>query len=174
MPLDLEKLDALLEEIKQLEEKPLKLKPAKMHPTSIQFTEIKTPEKKDKLLPTEKKAFFEISHYYKMVMLSLGETPVTYEIWIKGILPLLLSHHSLDLEEWERLCYIGDHDSRIEGELADDWKNFFKETIQQGRVNKGVLFLINKAKSQIKKKKNSMRSQVRIKRKKRNQKLPDY
>ncbi|MFX1515174.1 MAG: hypothetical protein ACFFC6_02615 [Promethearchaeota archaeon] len=149
MPLDKEKLDALLEEIKRLEEKPVKRRRVMKH-HSIPMTTISTsPVKKDFLLDTEKKVFFSLNHYYKLVMLSIEDTATAFEIWIKGVLPLLLKRNGLDREEWERISDLGDNDPQLEPELTKDWKSFFHETIQQGLIDNEILALINEGKLRV-------------------------
>jgi prophage antirepressor-like protein len=151
VPLDKEKLDALLEEIKRLEEKPVKKRRIMKH-YSFPKTEISSsPIKKDFLLDTEKKVFFQLSHYYKLVMLSIEDTATAFEIWIKGVLPLLLKRNSLDREEWERINDLGDNDSELEQELIEDWKIFFQHTIQQGLIDREILALINEGKLRVEK-----------------------
>ncbi|MFX0204484.1 MAG: hypothetical protein ACFFDT_00750 [Candidatus Hodarchaeota archaeon] len=151
MPLDKEKLDALLEEIKRLEEKPVK-KRRVMKQYSMPVTDTSlSPIKRDFLLDTEKKVFFQLSHYYKLVMLSIEDTATAFEIWIKGVLPLLLSRNSLDREEWERISDLGDNDSELEQELTEDWKIFFQQTIQQGLIDSEILALINEGRLRVEK-----------------------
>lgn len=151
MPLDKKKLDALLEEIKLLEEKPIEKHKIPHHP--IVSTDIPSVSlaKKDYLLLTEKKAYFTINHYYKLVMLSIDDASTGFEIWIKGVLPLLLQRHSLDREEWERICDLGDRDSQIEKELTEDWRLFYRDTIQKGLIDSEILTLINEGRLRVKK-----------------------
>ncbi|MFW9905375.1 MAG: hypothetical protein ACFFFH_13625 [Candidatus Thorarchaeota archaeon] len=151
MPLDKEKLDALLEEIKRLEEKPVKKRQVLRH-YSIPMSEgSSSPIKKDFLLDTEKKIYFSLSHYYKLVMLSIDDTATAFEIWIKGVLPLLLRRNGLGREEWERISDIGDNDSQLEQEQTEDWKIFFQQTIQQGLIDNEILALINEGKLRVEK-----------------------
>ncbi|WP_455141360.1 hypothetical protein [Candidatus Hodarchaeum mangrovi] len=149
MPIDKSKLDDLLEEIKRLEEEKSNIIP-KTSNISLQHRSIvPNSMKKEYLLRTEKKAFFIISHYYKLTMLSLEDPGVALEIWIKGILPYLLLKNGLDNEEWERLCIIEEENVSIAQELNDDWKNFFRNTIKKGLVDEKVLELINEGKVKI-------------------------
>lgn len=151
VPLDKEKLDALLEEIKRLEEKPVKKRQVLRH-YSIPMSEgSSSPIKKDFLLDTEKKIYFSLSHYYKLVMLSIDDTATAFEIWIKGVLPLLLRRNGLGREEWERISDIGDNDSQLEQEQTEDWKIFFQQTIQQGLIDNEILALINEGKLRVEK-----------------------
>ena len=151
MPLDKEKLDALLEEIKRLEEKPIDKRRIMRH-YSTPMTEISlSPSKKDFLLDTEKKVYFQLSHYYKLVMLSIDDTATAFEIWIKGILPLLLRRNGIEREEWERISDLGDNDSELEQEQTEDWKTFFQQTIQQGLIDREILALINEGKLRVEK-----------------------
>ncbi len=149
MPLDKKKLDALLEEIKRLEEKPVKTQRVTVHHTPTTIHTSVSPVKRDFLLITEKKAYFQINHYYKLVMLSVDDTATALEIWIKGILPILLIRHGLDREEWERISDLGDNDTQLEKELTEDWKKFFQEIIQEGLIDKEILVLINEGKQRV-------------------------
>lgn len=151
VPLDKKKLDALLEEIQNLEDVPLQT-PKRLPPShSFKIENSVNIVKKDYLLTTEKKVYFEINHYYKLVMLSINDTATALEIWIKGVLPLLLTQNSIDLEEWDRICEVGDHNSEIEKEMTEDWKEFFQNTIQQGLVDDKILALINEGKIRVQK-----------------------
>jgi prophage antirepressor-like protein len=151
VPLDKEKLDALLEEIKRLEEKPIKKRSTLRHPIIPSVDTTPSPVKKTFLHLTEKNVYFMINHYYKLVMLSIEDTATAFEIWIKGVLPLLLRRHGLEREEWERICDLGDNDSQLEKELTEDWKTFYHDTIQQGLIDNEVLKLINEGRLRIKK-----------------------
>ena len=151
MPLDKEKLDALLEEIKRLEERPIKKRRAMKHHTIPTTSKLISPIKKDFLLVTEKMLYFQISHYYKLVMLSIEDTATAFEIWIKGILPLLLRRFGLEREEWERISDLGDGDTHLERELIEDWKVFFQDTIQQGLIDEEILTIINEGKLRVEK-----------------------
>ncbi|UCG04507.1 MAG: hypothetical protein JSW11_11090 [Candidatus Heimdallarchaeota archaeon] len=151
MPLDKEKLDALLEEIKRLEERPIKKRRVVKHHSIQTNNKSIFPIKKDFLLVTEKKVFFMMSHYYKLVMLSIDDTATAFEIWIKGVLPLLLGRYGLDREEWERVSDLGDRDSQLEQELTEDWKLFFQNTIQKGLIDNEILALINEGKKRVEK-----------------------
>ncbi len=158
MPLDKEKLDALLEEIKLLEERPIKKRRVLKRQTIPTTNKLISPIKKDHLLVTEKKVYFLISHYYKLVMLSIDDTATAFEIWIKGILPLLLRRYGLEREEWERISDLGDDDSQLEKELIEDWKVFFQDTIQQGLIDEEILTIINEGKLRVEK----MRREFRL------------
>jgi len=151
VPLDKEKLDALLEEIKRLEDKSVIKQRVTAHSTGLTIKESSSPVKKDFLLTTERKAYFDINNYYKLVMLSIDDAATAFEIWIKGILPLLLARHGLDREEWERICDLGDSLSQVEEELIEDWKKFFQNITQHGLVDKEILALINEGKLRVEK-----------------------
>lgn len=156
MPLDKEKLDALLEEIKRLEERSIKKRQVMRRHTIPTTNKSISPIKKDFLLATEKKVYFLISHYYKLVMLSIEDTATAFEIWIKGILPLLLRRYGLDREEWERINDLGDSDSQLEKELTEDWRIFFQDTIQRGLIDNEILTLINEGKLRVEKMRREM------------------
>lgn len=153
MPLNnIKKLEALLEELNQLEDDPNVNKKISIPLSNVVHVEQPiSKEKKDYLLTTEIKAYFEISHYYRLVSLSIDDLAVALELWIKGILPLLLQQHGIDLEEWERICLIGDADPQLEKELRADWKIFLTNFTKQGQINQEVLSLIEKGKERVKK-----------------------
>jgi hypothetical protein len=65
------------------------------------------------------------------------------------ILPLLLKNQNLEVEEWERICEIGDKDKDLQAESDLEWKNFFDHTIKSGNVDKEILVLINEGKKKI-------------------------
>ncbi|MHA2091589.1 MAG: hypothetical protein ACW98K_12075 [Candidatus Kariarchaeaceae archaeon] len=148
MPIENE-LDALLEEIALLEKKIDKRKPKKKlarlptddHPLS--------PLKKPVLLPTEKKVYFQINQYFKLTMISIENTEVALEIWIKGVLPLLLKRLNLEVEEWERISDLGDADKELQIESDSEWTNFFQHTIKSGNIDEEILILINEGKKKI-------------------------
>ncbi|MHA2074282.1 MAG: hypothetical protein ACW97X_06665, partial [Candidatus Hodarchaeales archaeon] len=71
------------------------------------------------------------------------------EIWIKAIFPLLLQRHGLDLEEWERICDIGDNNPLLEKELDESWLDFFQDIIKKGQIDREILILINEGKKRV-------------------------
>lgn len=147
-PIDKKKLDSLLEEIKNLEEivdeQPKKLR-------FLPSIRTDTPEKKAYLLQTEKKAYFWISHHYRIAMLSIDDTATAIQVWIKGILPKLLTRHGLDPEEWERITELGDNDPRMQDELIEDWKIFYRDIIKQGKIDHEILSLIGEGRIRVEK-----------------------
>jgi hypothetical protein len=150
VPLD-EELDALLKEIQKIKGKPLKTTVRTSVPTFQTNDLSKSSVKKEYLLATEKKAYFQISHHLKLVMLSIEDTATALEIWLKGVLPLLLAQHSLDPEEWERIVDLGDNDPQLGKEIEEDWLKFYQNTIKKGLVNPKVLALINEGRKRVKK-----------------------
>ena len=146
MPLDKRKVDALLEEIATLD------KEVKTHQKRKRLTRISRekhhlePLKLPELAETEKQVYNHISQYFKLVMISFQNAEVGLQIWIKGVLPLLLERYSLEVEEWERICDIGDNDPEIQKEIDNSWKDFFKEVVQAGKIEEKVLSMINKGK----------------------------
>ncbi len=151
MPLDRKKIDALLVEIKLIEDRELKEKKQILHQTMQKTTHLDTTIKKRYLLPTEKQMYFLLSHHYKLTMLSIDEPATAIEIWIKGILPLLLQRHGIEFDEWERICNIGDVDPLLEEEQKKSWSYFFKNTIKKGQIDHEILILINEGKKRVKK-----------------------
>ncbi len=146
MPLDKAKLDALLEEIALLDKKIDSRKPVRNKPrlttTPHSLSPLKTPE----LLETEKMLYFQFCHYFKLTMLSIEHTEVALEIWIKGVLPHLLKLFNLENEEWERLCEIGDKDTQTQKELDEDWVTFFREVVENGKIEEEILSFIHEGK----------------------------
>ncbi|MHA2328803.1 MAG: hypothetical protein ACXACR_09825, partial [Candidatus Hodarchaeales archaeon] len=59
--------------------------------------------------------------------------------------------HSIELEEWERICDIGDSDLGVQQELVNDWKEFFENKITKGQVNPEILVLIDEGKRRVEK-----------------------
>jgi hypothetical protein len=150
-PIDKKKLDGLLKEIKNLKERvhetPKKLRTL----PSFKMDSLPYPEKKSYLLQTEKKAYFWITHHYKIAMLSIDDTATAIQVWIKGILPKLLTHHGLDPEEWERIADLGDNDSQVQDELIEDWKIFYNDVIKPGKIDSDILSIIGEGRSRVEK-----------------------
>ncbi|MHA1213944.1 MAG: hypothetical protein ACTSPG_01485 [Candidatus Hodarchaeales archaeon] len=153
MPINKKILDALLKEIEELEDKGNDNRETRKNiPLSSKiYSEKIDPLKKNYLLPTEKQLFFYISNHYKLTMLAIDDPGIAWEIWLKGILPLLLKQHGLNNEEWERICDIGDSDKSIKLELRKEWTTFFKNTIEKGLVDKQIIKLINEGKLKVEK-----------------------
>ena len=148
MPLKNE-LDALLKEIAALEEEIDKRKPKRKPARFPTGDHPLGPLKKSELLTTEKQVYFNNNHYFKLTMISIEKTEVALEIWIKGILPLLLKKQNLEIEEWERICEIGDKDKELQTESESEWTNFFNDTIKSGKVDEEVLVLLNEGKKKV-------------------------
>ena len=108
-----------------------------------------SPLKKPHLLATEKLVYFDICHYFKLTMLSIHQTETALEIWIKGILPLLLQRYMVEIEEWERMCDIGDNNDEIQQQQDESWNRFYCEVIQQGKLDSEVLNLISTGKKKV-------------------------
>ena len=151
LPLD-EELDALLEEIKKLDgdiqSRKKKFPPISTGGASTQYIpSIKKPD----LFETEKTAYFELNHYFKLTLMSIDDAGTALEIWIKAVLPHLLQKHALTTDEWERICNIGDKSDAIEQELDQDWLKFYKEIIRTGQVDEMILGFINEGKKRVEK-----------------------
>ncbi|MHA1443325.1 MAG: hypothetical protein ACTSR4_01040, partial [Candidatus Hodarchaeales archaeon] len=145
-PIDKKKIDALLEDIAHLDKKLSKKKFRRKRVNLPNSSNALSPLKKPDLLETEKLVYFDICHYFKLTMLSINHTETALEIWIKGILPLLLQRYMVEIEEWERMCDIGDNNSEIQQQQEESWQKFFHEIIQQGRLDSEALDLINQGK----------------------------
>ena len=101
MPIDKKKIDALMEDIEQLDKK-LSTKKLKRKRVNLPSSSgALSPLKKPHLLETEKLVYFDICHYFKLTMISISRAETALEIWIKGILPLLLQRYMVEIEEWE-------------------------------------------------------------------------
>ena len=98
------------------------------------------------LKSVSKMLYFQFCHYFKLTMLSIEHTEVALEIWIKGVLPHLLKLFNLENEEWERLCEIGDKDTQTQKELDEDWVTFFREVVENGKIEEEVLSFIHEGK----------------------------
>ena len=146
MPIDKKKIDELLEDIAHLDKKLSKKKLRRKRVNLPNSTNALSPLKKPDLLETEKLVYFDICHYFKLTMLSINHTETALEIWIKGILPFLLQRYMVEIEEWERMCDIGDNNSDIQQQQDESWQKFFHDIIQQGKLDSEVLDLINKGK----------------------------
>lgn len=100
---------------------------------------------KETLTETETKVYITISHYFRLVTITIPNISVAYELWLKGILQILLAEVGLTLDNWDRICTIGDHDSAIQELVDAEWTTFLEE-IQQGHLNEEVWELIQKGK----------------------------
>ena len=146
MPIDKKKLDALLEEISQLDEEIETHTRKRPIPRISQGKHSLSPLKKSQLVETEKQIYFLLNHYFKLVMLSFQNAEVSLQIWIKGVLPFLLKQYNIEVEEWERICNIGDNSPDIQKEIDVSWKEFFQNAVQIGKIEEEVLFMINEGK----------------------------
>lgn len=154
MPPDKKKIDSLMKDIKWLEEnefsdtierfKPI---PVTLPQSTRQASE--DPLKKKFLLPPEKQAYFQLSHYFRLVMVSIDDPGTALEIWLRGILPKLLVRYAITLEEWERITNIGDSDEDIQAELLIDWQDFYKETVKTGKIDRKLLELIHEGRVRV-------------------------
>ncbi len=146
MPIDKRKLDALLEEITQLDKEIETHTKKRPIPRISQGKHSLSPLKRPQLAETEKQIYFLLNHYFKLVMVSFQNAEVSLQIWIKGVLPLLLKQYNLEVEEWERICDIGDNSSDIQNEVDTSWKDFFQNIVQAGKIEDEVLSMINEGK----------------------------
>ncbi len=149
MPIDKNKIDALLEDIAHLDKKLSKKKLRRKRVNLPNSTNALSPLKKPDLLETEKLVYFDICHYFKLTMLSINHTETALEIWIKGILPFLLQRYMVEIEEWERMCDIGDNNPEIQQQQDESWIKFYRVIIQRGKLDSEVLNLINIGKKKV-------------------------
>jgi hypothetical protein len=149
MPLDLSKLKDLIEELKEKEkDSKIDLKLKKLFGTNNTINSGIT--KRKELLPTEQKAYFDISNHFQLVTSTIDDPSIAYEIWIKGILPLILPTHGIEFEEWDRICNIGDTDINLEIKLRESWKEFLQNKVQKDPINKKIWELILEGKKRVK------------------------
>ena len=149
MPIDKKKIDALMEDIEQLDKK-LSTKKLKRKRVNLPSSSgALSPLKKLHLLETEKLVYFDICHYFKLTMISISRAETALEIWIKGILPLLLQRYMVEIEEWERMCDIGDNNPEIQQQQEESWKKFYHEIVKKGNLDSEILDLINKGKKKV-------------------------
>jgi hypothetical protein len=149
MPIDKKKIDALMEDIDQLDKKMSEKKLKRKRVNLPSSSEALSPLKKPHLLETEKLVYFDICHYFKLTMISISRAETALEIWIKGILPLLLQRYMVEIEEWERMCDIGDNNPEIQQQQEESWKKFYDEIVKQGNLDSEILDLINKGKKKV-------------------------
>lgn len=163
MPLDKKKTDLLLKDIEWLEENEFaktieRFKPIHGNiPLSTRQAPQLAPLKKKFLLPPEKHVYFQLSHYFRLVMVSMDDPGIGLEIWLRGVLPKLLTRYAITLEEWERITDIGDSDEEIQEELRKDWEDFYEKMIRQGKIEAEILGLINEGRARIQKKEDANR-----------------
>jgi hypothetical protein len=146
MPFDKRKLDALLEEIAILDKEVKTHQKRRNNSRISQEKHSLDPLKRLELAETEKQVYNRVNHYFKLIMISFQNAEVGLQIWIKGALPLLLEQYNLELEEWERICDIGDNDPEIQKELDESWKDFFQNVVQAGKIEDKILSMINEGK----------------------------
>lgn len=143
--MNLDELELFIQELQELAQSKKnsyqKLKPS----TNLDFFTLAEYIEKETLTETETKVYITISHYFRLVTITIPNISVAYELWLKGILQILLVEVGLTVENWDRICTIGDHDSVIQDLVDAEWTNFL-ETIQQGHLNEEVWDLIQKGK----------------------------
>ncbi|MFW9778538.1 MAG: hypothetical protein ACFFE8_06755 [Candidatus Heimdallarchaeota archaeon] len=157
MPIDKKKVDSLLKEIEKLEENELSrtfghYKTTHVTPPLSTLHNSLEPLKKKHLQSTEKQTYLELSHYFRLVMVSIDDPGIGLEIWLRGILPKLLKRNAINLEEWERITNIGDSDEIIQKELLVDWKSFYQEKIRRGKLEEDILRIINEGRARAQRK----------------------
>ena len=155
MPIDKRKLNALLEEIAQLDRELETYQKRKSIPRISKDKHSLEPHKRPLLAETEKQIYYTFNHYFKLVMMSFQNAEVGLQIWIRGTLPFLLKRNNIEVEEWERICDIGDNSSDIQKEIERSWKHFFKSIVKTGKIEEEVLSMISEGR-----KKDEWRSQT--------------
>ena len=101
---------------------------------------------REPLTETEAKVYVKISNYFRLLTSTVPNLSVAYEIWLKGILQILLNEVGLSFENWDRICAIGDHDNVLLDRIDLEWTDFL-EDIKNGNINSEVLNLIKKGKA---------------------------
>ena len=90
--------------------------------------------KKETIVETELNAYLDISLHYKLTIIAITRLNHALNIWINGILPILLEKHSLSRSEWERISNIGDNDENIERKLNNKWLEFYKSKVKTKQI----------------------------------------
>lgn len=143
--LNLVELEEFIEELNRLlaenKGKPSRIRP----PTIIQSNYDEEVPVHETLTETEAKVFIKISNYFRVLTITVPNLTVAYEIWLKGILQLLLDEVGLTFENWDRICSIGDQDSELLDRVDTEWTMFLGE-LRAGHINPEVWDLIQKGK----------------------------
>lgn len=93
------------------------------------------------LTETELKVYIKLSNYFRLTTITIPDLAIAYEMWLKGILPLLLEEVGLSSENWDEICSLGDHDSKNIERVDKEWLDFL-EQIKKGQLNHDVWKLI--------------------------------
>lgn len=96
---------------------------------------------KETLTETETKVYITISHYFRLVTVTIPDIAIAYEIWLKGILQILLDEVGLTFESWDRICSIGDHTKGLQKRVDKEWTAFL-EKVPKGNINPDIWRLI--------------------------------
>ena len=104
-----------------------------------------TEKKKSKLLETEKRVFINISHYFRLLNIIILDLSIAYELWLKAILPILLDEVGLKIEEWDRICTIGDENQELNNEVDINWVQFL-DKLKSGDINEEIWEILKKGK----------------------------
>ena len=89
---------------------------------------------KEILSETESKVYVSLNHYFRLLTITVPNLSIAYEIWLKGILQVLLQEVGLTLEDWDRICTIGDHNQTLLDRIDAEWTSFL-EQIKKGTIN---------------------------------------
>ena len=110
--------------------------------------------KKKELRETELRAYVKISHYFRLTTITIPNINIAYEIWLKGILEVLLREIVLTTDSWDEICTVGDHNKKYLKRVDREWPLFLEE-IRKGEMNQEVwkLIQIGKKRSQMVEKK---------------------
>ena len=144
-PTILRKLEAIIKEIK--EESGDATRPAPSLRPLLHHGEVGTMKRKLALAETERKAYMEISHFFRLVTLSIDDIGTALEVWVKGVLPHLLQKHSIEEEEWERICTVGDS-TVPESELNHEWTQFLETVFEKGKISEDLMKQIEEGRKQ--------------------------
>lgn len=102
------------------------------------------------LRETELRVYIKISHYFRLTTITIPNINIAYEIWLKGILDVLLQEIGLTAENWDEICTIGDHNRKHLTRVDREWPKYL-EDIRRGNINPKVweLIQIGKKRAQI-------------------------
>ena len=143
--LNLSELEAFIEELNELlrtkKDNFIRISPS----TTVDSFLVQDEPTKETLSETESKVYVLLNHYFRLLTLTVSNLSIAYEIWLKGILQVLLQEVGLTLENWDRICTFGDHNQTLLDRIDTEWTGFLEE-IKKGNINNEAWELIQKGK----------------------------
>lgn len=136
-----EKFEQIFEIVKEHHDPP---KPPLVNIISSIPSEKSNHLKKEKLAETEINAYIDITFHYKLTIMAISRLHQALQVWLNGILPILLTRHSLNKVEWGRISNIGDFDPEIQTELESKWLHFFENRVKTKLIDPEIWNLLQK------------------------------